>query len=296
MEKKNIDKIFQEKLEGTQGLPSGIKWNIRDGWKDYERKYIVRHNPALRILAYVASAAALVAGIFISLELLQRNNNIRTVTNNSDKIREIILPENNRAWLNKNSMIVYPDPVDKDHNTLTITGEAYIEIKNVTGTNYTIKANNAVILVEDKSEFNIRALQDEDNVIITVEKGAVKIREESNDEGLILLVSQGNYCSVHKSQNIAYASANRNYNFLSWKTGKLVFNSMPIATVTDILTRYYHTPVEIEDKTLAYCLFTGTFQNQSIDNILHQIQTDLNCIITNTGNKIVISGKGCHNL
>lgn len=134
---------------------------------------------------------------------------------------------------------------------------------------------------------------EEENVLVTVASGAIKIMEESNDEGLKLLVTEGNYCSVHKSQGLAYSSANSNNNYLAWKTGKLTFNSTPIATVTDILAEYYNIEIELEDKALAYCLFTGSFDNQPVDIVLNQIQSKLNFNINISGNKIKISGKAC---
>ena len=112
------------------------------------------------------------------------------------------------------------------------------------------------LLPKKPCNLNIRARIEEENVNITVGTGAIKIVEESNQKGLALLVTEGNYCSVHKSQDLVYTSVNRNCNYLAWKTGKFTFNNMPIATVTDILAEYYHTEIEFEDKTLAYCLFS----------------------------------------
>jgi ferric-dicitrate binding protein FerR (iron transport regulator) len=131
----------------------------------------------------------------------------------------------------------------------------------------------------------------EENVIVTVASGAIKIGEEGNNEGLKLLVTEGNYCSVHKSQGLAYTSANSNSNYLAWKTGKLTFNSTPIATVTDILSEYYNIEIEIEDKESAYCLFTGSFENQPVDIVLDRIQSELNFVVKISGKRILISRK-----
>jgi ferric-dicitrate binding protein FerR (iron transport regulator) len=80
---------------------------------------------------------------------------------------------------------------------------------------------------------------------------------------------------------------------LSWKTGTLVFNNTPVATVAEILSEYYHTDIELEDKSLALCRFSGSFKDQSIDNVLQQMQAELNVVIRNTGDTISISGIGC---
>jgi len=108
-----------------------------------------------------------------------------------------------------------------------------------------------------------------------------------------LLVAQGNYCSVHRSRKLAYASTNKNDNYLAWKTGKLIFNNQPIATVMDILDKYYDTRIELENDAIAYCLFSGSFEQKPIEVILNKIRSDLNLKILTTESKIILSGRGC---
>jgi ferric-dicitrate binding protein FerR (iron transport regulator) len=241
----------------------------------------------------VATAAALFIAVFYLLQFQIRGNDKLLVSNETDKIMEYTLPDGNKVWLNRNSSLEYPDPINKDYYKFSITGEAYFEILTLQIPKYEIKAHNAVIMAERPGEFNIRARTQEDNVCVTVKTGALKIKEVSYNEGMALLVTEGNYCSVHQSQNLVYASANRNDNYMSWKTGSLTFNSLPMATVTDILAEYYNTTIELDDQSLAYCLFTGTFSDQSIEAVLHKMQTDLSFEFLNTGDRILISGKGC---
>ncbi|HEX2394163.1 MAG TPA: FecR family protein [Bacteroidales bacterium] len=293
MEKNMPDKIFSKKLENITDLPPGTSWNSHKGWAEYEKNYLTKKVPVRKLIIYLsAAAAALFIGIFYLLHF-QHYHDMNQVTNETDKIMEFVLPDGNKVWLNRYSSLEYPAHLDKNHNELSVTGEVYFEIRNLQIPSYEIMAHNAVILAEHPGEFNIRARTQEDCVSITVKSGALKIKEVSSTEGLALLVTEGNYCSVHKSQNLVYASSNRNENFLSWKTGNLTFNSLPVATVTDILAEYYNTTIEITDKSLAYCLFTGTFSDQSIDAVMNKLQTDLSVIVRNAGDKITISGKGC---
>lgn len=294
METNMLDKIFREKLENITDLPPGISWDSQKGWGEYEKDYLSKKTPVRKLIFYLSAAvAALFIGIIYILHFQSYGTIMNQVINETDKIMEFVLPDGNKVWLNRNSSLKYPTRIDKNHYEFSITGEAYFEILNLQIPKYEITAHNAVILAEHSSEFNIRAKTHEAFVSITVKSGALKIKEISYKEGLALLVTEGNYCSVHKSQNLVYASSNRNENYLSWKTGNLTFNSLPIATVTDILAEYYNAKIELENKSLAYCLFTGTFSDQSIDTVLHKMQTDLRLVVRNVGDKILISGKGC---
>lgn len=294
MKNDKIDKTFRDKIDKISGLPPGVNWNSEKGWNDYEEQYLSKRFLSRRLLLYISSAAAVLLLITFSILIYQSNLHRNLMfSNKTDKIKEIVLPDSNRIWLNKDSFIEYPSKIDEKHNEFSVNGEVYFEIRVLRNPQYIIKAHNAIIDVENPGELNIRARREEETVNITVASGAVKIKEESSQKGMVLLVNEGNYCSVHKSRDLVYASVNRNYNYLAWKTGRLTFNSTPVATVTDILAEYYHTQIELKDKTIAYCKFSGTFEDQPIDIVLNKMQSELNFVIRNTGNKITISGKGC---
>jgi ferric-dicitrate binding protein FerR (iron transport regulator) len=285
-----IDKTFREKIDKLSGLPPDITWNSEKGWDEYAEQYLSKKITGRKLFLYVSSAAAVIL-IAISSVLVFQIARYKTVTvsNNTDRIKEIVLPDSTRIFLNKDSFIEYPSRIDEKHNRFLVSGETYLEFSFLKNPQYIIRSHNAVIIVERPCKLNIRGRMEEVNDIVTVASGAIKIMEESNDEGLKLLVTDGNYCSVHKSQGLAYTSANGNNNYLAWKTGKLTFNNTPIATVTDILAEYYNIEIEIEDKALAYCLFTGSFENQPVDIVLDRIQSELDFVIKISGNRISIS-------
>ena len=294
MENDNIDKLFRDKIKQISDLPETVNWNSKKGWQEYQKLHFSKTLSVKRMFVYLSSAAAALAIVFLSISYYQKTfNKLISINNETTETMEITLPDGNTVWLNKNSSIEYPHKTNEVLNKISVSGEIYIEINNKKSQKYTIKAHNAVIIAETTASFNIRAYADEDNVDITVASGAVKIAEESFERGLALLVIQGGYCSVHKSQKLVYASENKNENYLAWKTGRLIFDNQPIASVKDILAEYYDTKIELEDNSIAYCLFTGSFEEQSINTILDQIQTDLNFEIKYTGNKIIFSGAGC---
>jgi ferric-dicitrate binding protein FerR (iron transport regulator) len=287
-----IDKTFRERIDKLSGLPPDVAWNREKGWNEYAEQYLSGRITGRKLFLYVSSAAAVIVLAILSVLVLQvAHYRTVTVSNNTDSIKEIVLPDSNRIFLNKDSFIEYPSRINEKHNSFLVSGETYFEFSYLKTPQYIIKAHNAVIIAERPCKLNIRDRMEEENVLVTVASGAIKIMEESNDEGLKLLVTEGNYCSVHKSQGLAYTSANSNNNYLAWKTGELIFNNTPIATVTDILAEYYNIEIEVEDKALAYCLFTGSFENQPIDRVLDRIRSELNFVIKISGNRISISRK-----
>jgi transmembrane sensor len=289
----NIDKLFKEKVDQITSLPENIEWNVDTGWMQYQKKFLTRKTKVKKILISLLSVAAVLVIVFTVVFHPNLKNRTIVVKNNAIEVRQITLPDGNMVWLNKNSTIEYPSGLNSESFGITVSGEVYIDINQMRSERYILKAYNAIIMAEKASSFNIKALADKENIDIAVASGAIKVQEEESPTGLTLLVTDGNYCSVHKSQKLIYASVNTNDNYLAWKTGRLVFEDQSMATVTDILSEYYNTPIELSDNSLAYCMFSGSFDKPTIDIILNKIKTDLNLEIKYTGAKISISGKGC---
>lgn len=294
MKNDNIDKLFREKLDQITGLPEDIEWNEEKGWMQYQKQFHSKATQFKKITISLLSVAAMFAIVIFTMNLLLfSKSRMVIVENHTNEVRQLIMSDGNSVWLNKNSSIEYPSKLNTKTCEMEISGEVFVEINNLRSERYIIKVNNTIVIAENESSFNIKAYPTKENTDIAVSTGAIKVFEGENTNGLALLVRQGNYCSVHKSQKLIYASANTNENYLAWKTGRLVFDDQPIATVTDVLSEYYNTPIELLDKSIAYCMFSGSFDKSTIDKILTKIETDLDLKVIQTNTKITISGRGC---
>jgi len=293
MNKKNIDDLFREKINQINDLPINSKWSKTFGWDGYQKKYKNPHMISKKMLIYLSSAAAAI--IFISIFFINNDasGKMVSVSNNTGKSKEVKLPCGNSVWLNNKSSVEFSSKIDTDEFQVTINGEVYVEINNLKSKHYIIRSHNAVVKLEVPASFNIRGYANEQSIDVTVNSGMVKVLEENYEEGLELLVTNGNYCSVHKSQKLVFATANSNQNFMAWKTGEFIFNNTPMETVAEVLAQYYGTEIDLLDNNLAYCKFSGTFGIQNMDLILNQIKSDLKLEILNAGKKITISGQGC---
>jgi transmembrane sensor len=290
----DIDNLFRNKINRINDLPADVCWTREKGWSDYLKKYLSGRVKTRSLRLYLSSAAAAVIFVLLSV-IFYKDVTDRSVSFNNESagIKQLSLPDGNSLWLNRNSSVEYSPKIKNERYEISVKGEVFIEINDLKSNKYIIKAQNTRVFIESPTSFNIKARTNEDNIDITVLSGAATVADESYEQGLALLVTEGNYCSVHKSRKLVYASENINDNYLAWKTGKLIFYNQPIATVSDILAKYYDTKIELEDPSIAYCLFSGTFERKPIDVILDQIQSDLGFSIINTGNKIIFSGKGC---
>jgi len=294
MKDNNVDKLFREKINQLSGLPENIVWNKESGWLQYQERFNKVKPINKEIIITLLSMAAMLVIVLLTLVLNPLSKN-RTVIkqNNTGEVSQINLPDGNKAWLNSNSSIEYFSEAKSGNFEVVVTGEVYFEINNLEHDQYTLKAYNAIVIAEKAASINIKAYAHKENIDINVKTGAIKVFEEGSPNGLALIVTQGNYCSVHKSQKLIYAASNNNDNYLAWKTGQIIFEDQSIASVIDVLSEYYNRPIEISSESIAYCTFSGTFENPALENILNKIQKDLNLQVKYTGTKITISGIGC---
>lgn len=292
MEENKLDKLFKEKIESRDNLPEGVEWNPQIGWSNYQKTYNSKIITLKKVIVF--SAAAIIIGISMFLLTIEKNESKNVfVENNSSEPKEIILACGNSVWLNKYSSIEYKTSIGENKYRIKVIGEAYFEIKELKSNLYQIETSNAIVELDIPAKFNIKAYPNDINSEFTVKKGALQVRDKSSDEGLALLITEGNYCSVHISRNLVFAAANTNDNYLAWKTGEFYFDRTSMETVSDVLASYYGTKIDLTNKSLSFCKFSGRFEAKNMDLILNQIQADLDVVIENTGNKITIIGPGC---
>lgn len=291
----SIDNIFKEKVSGLSSVPDGTSWTQEKGWDEYQKIHGKRIKPFSKVVLLATSAAATVA-ILIALSLSTNifSPKVIIATSPADSIKELLLPNGSKVWMNKNSSIAYSTRKNGEFN-LKLEGEVYVEITEVPRAGYTIKTGSAVIAVKNPTKLNVKAYPGDSDIDITVRNGSVSVSDNVLGQGLALLVTKGNYCSVSRINNFVFATANTNDNYLAWKTGKLIFNDMPMATVTQVLRQYYGKEITIADDTVAYYSYTGSFNNESFDNVLALIQSDINVEMSKGGNTVVISKKAATN-
>lgn len=234
--------------------------------------------------------------ILISIVILTRHTEISEIyRNDTPGILELAIDDQCRVWLNRETEITCSKRKHRDSRKLSITGEAYFEIDPASQSRYTILAANAKVRVDAKAAFNIKTGDDSHSTEIAVSKGSLRVGEATNKNGLVLLVGQDYYCSVHPSNKLVYSSAIKNNNYLAWKTGELSFNNEPLKTVTDALAEYYHVEITIGSRELALCSYSGSFRNQSLEAALKKIQSEKGLQITHTGKVFSLSGGDCKN-
>lgn len=144
---------------------------------------------------------------------------------------QLTLPDGTNVWLNAASSITYPTAFVNNTREVTITGEAYFEVKNNAAKPFIVKAPKEDITVLG-THFNVNAYPDEAAMKTSLLEGSVKVGEKILRPGQAYV--NGKVVATDAEQDVA------------WKNGFFSFKDADIRSVMRQLSRWYDIDVEFE--------------------------------------------------
>jgi transmembrane sensor len=228
----------------------------------------------------IAAAAVILIGIgAVSLYLATMNKQIVVTTNNDQKNVEISLPDGSNIFLNRNTELVYSANFGKSERHVDLSGEAFFEISHDPSKPFTVNAGKASIEVLGTS-FNIITNNPDSAVEVYVETGKVKL---SNNTGTQNIIVDPGYVGTMDTK-LTGKKLNENPNYVSWKTGKLVYDRQKLETVFNDLKRVHDMEIIADEPGILDETWTSSIDNQSQDTIIQLICASFNLRYTRDGN------------
>ena len=182
------------------------------------------------------------------------------------------LPDGSTGFLNGGSSLKFQNQFTTRIRRVELTGEAYFNVISNKRRPFIVSTQNIDIKVTGTS-FNIMAYPDDPTTEVTLEKGRIEVFKKINGESESLAVLQPDesliYNSLSDSSNISSVNTEDK---LSWIEGKMVFKYEPFQSVITKLNRWYNVNITIKDDALDSYIYYGTFQNESLDEVLKLLQ------------------------
>jgi ferric-dicitrate binding protein FerR (iron transport regulator) len=205
---------------------------------------------------------------------------IAVIARNDQKNIEISLPDGSKVYLNRNSEFSYRKNFGKQGRDVKLTGEAYFEISPDVSKPFIIDAGKAKVKVVGTS-FNVITNNRESAVEVFVKTGKVLLSDNSGSQTIQL---DPGFVGTMNSKTSA-KTVNSNLNYLSWKTGRLVYNGQKLDVVFNDLKRVYNMDIVADDSgILENTWTTDPIDNQPKETIILMICTSFNLDYTIDGN------------
>lgn len=240
----------------------------------------------LRTLYWYSAAASILIllgiGYLLFPNMTNRESTLISYHTDAGSIKEIVLPDSSHVWLNENTSLRFANSYNRSQRKVFLEGEAYFNVKKDTKRPFKVQTGNTITKVSGTS-FNLK-LNSKGNVCLIVSSGKVQFYKKNS------LIRASFYTAGQKgemsSSNLRIKNmVNEDKNYLSWKTGELIFNNTSIAEVCEILSHHYKISIEslINDPSLS---LTGTFLNEELEEILTTIELTLDVKSINTGDGV----------
>ncbi|MDR3262495.1 MAG: DUF4974 domain-containing protein [Tannerella sp.] len=207
-----------------------------------------------------------------------------TIQTNAGMRTNLNLPDGTVVFLNSASKLTYPVPFDSKERRVTLDGEGYFKVAHNTKQPFIVNVAEKQVEVEVLgTEFNMQAYASDQLLRTTLVDGSVKLnlQTESGTWKHVLLKPSEKAIYDMKAKSLHIARTNTLYD-TAWTQGRLIFKDMSVPEVLTRLSHFYNVSFEIEDAIINNYMFTGTFENRQLSQVL-----DYLCISSQIKYKIV---------
>jgi transmembrane sensor len=231
-------------------------------------------NPFLwmqRIAAFLLFPVAF-ASLYYYFDNKNRVNQLSTVYNTAETSlgmrSSLTLPDGTKVWLNAGSKLSYPILFSDERREVKLIGEAYFEVKKDEDRPFFVNAGSMNIIVSG-TIFNCNAYPENNEIQTVLVEGQVSIANESVTEVEVL---QPGELAIYSKQNQKATKRKTDLNkYISWKNGKLIFRDDRMDLVVEKLERWYNVEIEIKDREISDYIYTATFIDESLDQVLKML-------------------------
>jgi len=239
------------------------------------RKYLIR----------IAAAVLFAAGLSIALVMIFRhdgkNPSYYLSFESLGQVKSVQLPDGSVVTLNKNSSLWHNRDFNRESRDIILQGEAYFEVEHNPQLPFRVFTGNSLVEVTG-TRFSI--CEDTSFVRVLVLSGSVSFQLADNPK-IATTVSKDESGYIFRD-NTLEKQQQVNINNISWKTGQLVFHKTPVVYALQDIAHHFNKELSVE-ASLNDSL-TAQFTEQSLEDILEELQLITSLSIHQTDNVIVV--------
>ncbi|MCK0136072.1 FecR domain-containing protein [Arenibacter sp. S6351L] len=195
------------------------------------------------------------------------------------------LSDSSEVYLNAGSKIKYPvEFVEGQPRVVSLEGEGYFKIAKNKNSPFVVRANGINTEVFG-TEFNVSSYTDDSFKGVVLVEGSVGVFEEGNrfkgELGVRLKPNE----MAYKFKDTLKVSHVDVRSHIAWVEGNLHFNNENFSSIVKKIERHFNLSIVNNYEDLEQKRFTGKFDKESIEQILHTFQR------TNKFNYIMLESK-----
>ncbi|NVO21060.1 MAG: FecR domain-containing protein [Bacteroidetes bacterium] len=250
------------------------------------------HNQVRKIAGYALRiAAVLLIGIAI-FQFLVPHTSFKTIASGTSVAAPLSLADGSTIFLNSSSSIKFPEKFGGNKREVYFWGEAFFEIAHDPTRPFIIETGETRIKVLGTS-FNVKAYPKTNRIEVVVNSGKVLFYHVDKNDHILgqVILLKGDKGVYFRNTGQITRLLNDEPNYLSWKTGLLVFSETSLDKVLTAVGQKYGVTFNMADKDLSQLKLTATFDNETLDAVLEVLQLVHNLQFVNNGNDYLVKKK-----
>lgn len=168
------------------------------------------------------------------------------VVNSSEPVRQIMLPDGTKVWINNESTFTYPQTFGKKNREVTIIGEAFFEVKTDSLHPFIVKTGTMQVKVYGTS-FNVNSNTRDSTVQTTLVTGKISINDINGNN--ITMLSPGHLASFNTGDRKVEIKKVNTEIYTLWRKGLIVFDKASLREITDKISDLYNVHVTINSQS-----------------------------------------------
>jgi transmembrane sensor len=276
-----------------------------------------------RWFTYAAAASFILSIVVIFILYVAGNNNsdektrakpVNEIAISPGSKSKIQLPDGSQVWINSGSKLTYAGMMNGLTREVTLDGEAYFDVVKNAAHPFIVHTSGIDIKVLGTA-FNVKAYKIEPSIEATLIHGSIEVTNRSRPDApkIMLkprekLVFSNDIYMVQKnvSKAISLSSVNggrpssifitplkRNIadssiSETAWIYNRLSFEDKSFEELAKDMERWYNVKFSFRNRKIAQFHFTGSFINETIEQVLEALRFSVNFKYTITGESILI--------
>jgi len=246
-----------------------------------------RRRNTIAVVAAIAAAAVVAFVVTRKHEVAPEST--RTVQHYAagvGKTDSALLADGSRVILGPQSTLEVPGTFGAGDRTVTLTGDAYFDVRHDASKPFRVHAGSAVI--EDiGTTFTIES-DGAAMATVSVVSGSVQLsRAGTTSAGVVLAAgdrgSLGTTGDARVERNVVRPEDT------AWISGRLAFRDAPLSQVAAEMERWYGVKLRVADSTMLERRITTSFEGESVDKALQILELTIGAKVTRAGDSIIIS-------
>lgn len=205
-----------------------------------------------------------------------------------DEIKEVVLPDGTKVWLNRHTTLRYPEAFGEDKRRVYLEGEGYFEVKRDSDKPFVVQSEAMQVRVLG-TVFNLKSDEESRSAVATLLKGEIEVKG-NHDEGMVVL-APGQRAELNGlSRRLVVKQGDTG--FESWHSRQFIFDKADIFTIARTLEHSYGVKVILSPDINIQKTYTGALpRKDSVEEVLNQLGNVIPVNYKIVGNSVFLSSK-----